>query len=179
MRTGPLLPPVVDKGLVGLRHPMRVVPLLYRRALFPVRVDYLCGQALRHRAAGASARRSQDPPHRQRGLPGRTHLERNLVSSATHTTGPYFEDGHRIPHRLLEDHAWVFFNSLCHLVQRSVDDAFGPDLFAIAHHLVNHRLHPVPVVLGLGRRSMTDYFTAARHDASRSYFGPSALRVPY
>src|SRR3972149_4607464 len=69
---GTPLPPVVDKGLVGLGHAVRIVPLLDRRSLLAVGVHDLRRQTLGHGATGAAPGCSQEPAHGQRHLAGGT-----------------------------------------------------------------------------------------------------------
>src|SRR3990172_13030128 len=172
---GTPLPPVVDKGLVGLGHAVRIVPLLDRRSLLAVGVHDLRRQTLGHGATGAAPGCSQEPAHGQRHLACGTHFQRDLVGGAAYAPRPHLQHRHRVPHRLLEHLARVFLDALAHLVQRIVDDALGDALLAVLHHFVNYRLHPDATVLGVGRCRMANDFAASWHWRLRSLSRPFGL----
>src|SRR3972149_11493534 len=86
--TGLRLPPVVNEGLVRLRHAVRVVPAFDRGALLAECVDYFGGQTLGHGAALAGPRRAEHPAHGERELARGGGLHRNLGGGATPAAGP-------------------------------------------------------------------------------------------
>src|SRR3990172_485313 len=157
------LPPVVNEGLVCLRHLVRVVPFLDRGSLLPIGLHQLRRQPFRHRPPRARASCPQEPAHGERHLPRRPHLERYLVGRAAYATRPHLEHRHDVAHRLLEHLARVFLRALGDVIESAVDYAFSHALLPILHYLVNHRLHPDAVVLSVRRRSMTDNLTASGH----------------
>src|SRR5947208_522926 len=65
--------------LVGLRHLVRVLSLLYGGAAVARGVEELAGELLGHAALAPTAGGADDPPHRQRGAPVGTHFDRHLI----------------------------------------------------------------------------------------------------
>src|SRR2546426_4567501 len=63
------LPPVMREGAVRLRHPVRVLFLLYRLALTLRGEDQLGGEPLRHVLLAAGAAGRDQPAHTPRGAP--------------------------------------------------------------------------------------------------------------
>ena len=57
------LPAVVREGLVGLRHPVRVLLLLDRAAAAVGGVEHLAGEPLDHGLLGTRARVLDEPAH--------------------------------------------------------------------------------------------------------------------
>src|SRR3990170_2622384 len=90
------LPPVVNEGLVRLRHPVGVVPAFDSGALLTESVDDFGGQALGHGASLAGPRRAQYPTHGERQLARGADLQRYLVGGATHTAGPHLQRRHPV-----------------------------------------------------------------------------------
>src|SRR5437588_11458278 len=72
------LPLEVAEGLVGLRHAMRVLAALDRRANAVAGVDQLVGELLRHAAAVAPAGGIDQPAHAQCDAPIGVYLGRDL-----------------------------------------------------------------------------------------------------
>ena len=74
-----LLPAVMSKGLVGLRHAINVVLALPSRSLLLRRIQDLAREPLGHRVLAAVAGEVDQPADRQRARPPRGHLDRHLV----------------------------------------------------------------------------------------------------
>src|ERR1051325_7441990 len=70
------LPAIMRERLVGLRHLVRVFPLLHGRPAVVGGVEQLGRELLRHAALGAAAGRPDHPAHGPRRAPIRAHLHR-------------------------------------------------------------------------------------------------------
>src|SRR3989442_1937531 len=68
------LPAIVSERLVGLRHLVRVLPLLHGGATVVRRVEQFGGELLRHRALGTAPRRADAPPPPPRDSSSADHL---------------------------------------------------------------------------------------------------------
>src|SRR5690606_26144988 len=73
--SSPGLPAVVGEGLVGLRHLVRVLALLDRRAKTVAGVEQLVHQPLGHGLLAALPGVHHQPPQGERGAAGRPHLD--------------------------------------------------------------------------------------------------------
>src|SRR5436190_9259813 len=76
------LPAIMRERLVGLRHLVRVFPLLHGRAAVVGGVEQLGSELLGHAALGPPARGADHPAHGQRRTAVGPHLDRHLVRRA-------------------------------------------------------------------------------------------------
>src|SRR4051794_30156509 len=84
-------PAVVGEGLVGLRHLVRVLALLDRRAEAVARVEQLVHQPLGHGLLATLAGVEHQPAQREGGGAGGPHLHRDLVGRATDTAAAHLQ----------------------------------------------------------------------------------------
>src|SRR5262249_9156848 len=85
------LPAVVREGLVGLRHPVRVLLLLHRATASIGRVQDLACHPLHHRLLGPGARMLHEPTHRERHPALRSDLDRDLIRRAADAAGTHLD----------------------------------------------------------------------------------------
>src|SRR5579859_6279212 len=96
------LPPVVRKGLVGLRHPVDVVLALERPALLVERVENLVGELVAHALLASIARERDQPANRHGAAAPLRDLDGNLVVGAADPASLDLQHGGDRLHRLLE-----------------------------------------------------------------------------
>src|SRR5437899_4758401 len=134
--TSPPLPPVVRKGLVGLRHPVHVVLALERVALLLERVEDLAGQLVVHVLLAPVARVGDEPAKCERAAAALRHLDRNLVVGAADAARANLEHRRDGLDGLLEHFDRRTTRLLPDLLQGGVDDRLGDRLLAVAHDAV-------------------------------------------
>src|SRR5437016_8925777 len=135
------LPPVMRKGLVGLRHTVNVFFLLDGRAPAIGRIQQLVGQLVDHSLFRAATRIRNQPTDSQRGAPVRIHFNRHLVVRAANPPGFHFEQRLAVLDRLLEELQRLVSAFLLQASQSFIKDALGRALLARPHHRVNELCH--------------------------------------
>src|SRR6185312_2615217 len=130
------LPTVMRKGLVRLRHAMRIFALSHRGTAVLGGIHQLVGEPERHRFLAAVASGLDDPAHRQCLAAGRADFNRDLVRGAADAARLHFNDGLDVVERLGE-HLDRFPTPLAGLlpdpIQSAIDDALGRRLLAALH----------------------------------------------
>src|SRR3569833_2413872 len=109
------------KGLVGLRHTMRVFALLHRRAALLDRIEYLAGETQIHGLFTASAVGVDDPAHGQGGLTIGTHLHGRLIGGATDAARLHLDDRLDVVEGLIKRGEVVALALFADAVERSKD----------------------------------------------------------
>src|SRR6266436_6090762 len=89
--TAALLPPIVRKGLVRLRHAVYIFFLLDGRAFTVRGVEQLVAQLINHSLFGAPAGVSHQPANRQRRPPVRIHFHWHLIVRAAYAPRLHFQ----------------------------------------------------------------------------------------
>src|SRR5690606_9857619 len=125
------------ESLVRFCHAVYVFTLLNRRAFAFAGVQHLIRQTLRHGFFTTLTGSINQPAHGQCLTAGRTHFNRYLVSSTTHTTGFYFH--HRLDRfqGFFEQFQSVTALFFCHDIHSAVNDFFGDGFFTTDHHVVH------------------------------------------
>src|SRR5580658_1335160 len=158
-----VLPAVVGKRLVGVRHSMCVFALLDRAAAIGGRVENFRSQPLFHRLLAASARRSDQPAHRERIAPRRTYLARNLIVGAADSPRANLDGGTDVVERALEDDQAVFLRAFGCEIERMIKNLLGERLLAAFHHDVHELRDSAVVILGVRRNFADANLSFARH----------------
>src|SRR5438067_844694 len=157
------LPAVVGKGLVRLRHPVRVLLLLDGAAAPVRRVEDLAGEPVDHRLLGTGARVLHEPAHGQGDAALRADLDRNLVRRATDTAGAHLDERLHLVERALEDAERILLGALPDEIERAIQDALGEALLPVVHHRVDELRHRPIVELRIREDVPALDFTLAWH----------------
>src|ERR1043165_477582 len=97
------LPAVVREGLVGLRHPMRVLLLLDCAPAAVGAVQDLTGHPLDHGLLGTRPRVLHDPTHGESDATRWANLDRHLIGGATDAPRAHLDERLHSVERALED----------------------------------------------------------------------------
>src|SRR6267143_44921 len=136
-RFGVPLPAIVSERLVGLRHLVRVLALLDRRAPVVRRVEQLGGELVRHRALGPPAGGADTRAHRERRAPVGTHLDRDLIRRAADPPRLHFDGRLHVVDGRLEHLERVLLRAVLDRAKRVIHDPLGRRLLAADHHDVH------------------------------------------
>src|SRR6266513_1176405 len=155
-RFGIELPAIVSERLVGLRHLVRVLALLDRRAAVVGRVEQLGGELVRHRALGPPPRGADDPAHRERRAPVGAYLDRHLVRRAAHAARLHLDGRLHVVDGRLEHLERVLLRAVLDRGERVVHDPLGRRLLAADHHDVYELRDETGPVLGVRQHLALD-----------------------
>src|SRR5881409_4302354 len=160
------LPPVMREGAVRLRHPVRVLFLLYRLALALRGEDQLGGEPLRHVLLAARATELNQPAHAERGAPLGPDFHRHLIGRAAHAPGLHFQRRLHIRQRLLEDVHARLPGALLDQIHRLIEHPLRERFLAPLHEVVQKLGDGLAVIARIGWDGPTDRFLAAAHVAA-------------
>src|SRR5258706_899827 len=133
----PALPAVVGERPVGVRHAVRLFALAHRFAALGGRVEQLGGELLAHRLARARAGVLDDPAHRQRAAPGRSHFDGHLIRGAADAAALHFHARADVVERAAEQANRLLLRALFDQLERAVGDRLGDALLAALHQHVD------------------------------------------
>src|SRR6185295_6218674 len=115
----------------------------------------------RHRILAALARRLDDPAHRQRHAPRRTHFDRNLIRRAADAARFHFDRGRNVAKRLF-DEADRLGVLLADGLERAVHDLLRDRLLTALHHHVDEASDDLTPMLGIRQQDAGWSLTFAR-----------------
>ena len=144
--TGPILPAVMGKRLVGFRHAMRVFTLLGGAAGTVACIEDFSRETFLHGALGTGAAVSREPAQTEGLAAFRTDFDRNLVSGAAHAAGLYLQQRHDVLHGLLKHLEGFFAGLFTDNIERAVDDLLGNALLAVIHDIVDKTCYKLGIV---------------------------------
>src|SRR4029453_936885 len=130
------LPLEVAEGAVRLRHAVRVLAALDRRADAVARIEQLGGELVAHAAAVALAGRLDQPAHAEADAPIGANLDRDLVRRATDALRLDLDERHRIAQRGLEHLDAGPAGLRLAALQGTLEDAVGEVSLPAVHELV-------------------------------------------
>src|SRR5438876_5527 len=130
------LPLEVAEGLIRLRHAVRVLAALDRRAHAVAGVDQLEGELLGHAAAVPPAGGVDQPAHAQRDAPVGANLDRDLVRGTADALGLDLDQRHRVAQGALHDLHAGAASALLALGDGVLEDARSELALSAAHQLV-------------------------------------------
>src|SRR3990167_6142321 len=120
-----LLPPIVGKGSVRLRHAVGVFLFLDGGTPVVKGIEQFPREPLYHALLCASPRERDQPSYAQARAAVRTDLHRDLVVGAAHTARFYFHHGFHVFHGFLEDLERILLRPLFDLVHGFIKNRFG------------------------------------------------------
>ncbi len=172
-----ILPTIVGERPVGLRHPVSVFLLFYRRTAIAGRVDNFRRQFFFHRFFCPSAGGVDDPTHAERNTPLRPHFYRDLIGRAADPPGADFNCGTSILDGTLKHPERILFGLRGDDIQRSVKNRLGDALLALVHDRVNELGDDLVAVLRIRQDLSFSNFTFSRHKRYFGFFAPYLERL--
>ena len=166
------LPPVMGKGAIRLRHPVRVFLLLYCRAPVIGRIDQFSSQFLLHRLLPAPTRRFDQPTHAERQSSLGPHLDWYLIGRTPDPTGPYFDSRSGVLNRFLKNCQGIFLRLARHDIQGSVENRLRDALLAPVHDRVDKLSHQLVPIFRVRQYFSFSDFAFARHTVYFGFFAP-------
>src|SRR5579862_6281711 len=142
---------------------MCVFALLDRAAAIGGCVEDFGCEPLFHRLLAAPARSSDQPSHRERIAPRRTHFTWDLIVGAADPPRANLDCGANVVQRALEDDQAVFLRTLSREIQRVIKNLLGQRLLVPFHHDVHELRDGAVVILGVRRNFADAYLSFARH----------------
>src|SRR5262245_26466080 len=127
------LPAIVREGLIGLRHPMHVFPLLYRRPRIVRRIQQFSRELLPHTLPAAGTRIFRQPSERQRHSTGWTNFYRHLIRGAADPTGFHLNDRLHIINRCPKYFQRIVPGLLVNDIEGSVTNTLSRTLLPTRH----------------------------------------------
>src|SRR5215213_1443303 len=156
-----LLPLIVRKRLVGVRHAVRVFLLLDRIPAVVCRIENLGRQTIRHRLFTAAACVGDDPPDCQGTAPFLVYFDRHLISRTADASRLHFNRRLHVIDRALENLQRLFAGLVANLPHGIVENALGHTLLAFPHHAADELRHQRAVVDRIGK-----YFASFGYSSS-------------
>src|SRR6266849_11138442 len=157
------LPPVMRKGLIGLRHLVRIFFLLDRVAAVVGGIHDLAGALVLHRLLAATVREGDQPSDGQGGAAGGPHFHGNLIVRSADATALHFQCRLDVVDCLLEQLDRIILGPIFNLLQRAVKHALGDRLLSLDHQRVDELRHQLAVVNGIRKDLAFRNFASAWH----------------
>src|SRR5579862_4011653 len=142
---------------------MCVFALLDRAAAIGGCVEDFGCEPLFHRLLAAPARSSDQPSHRERIAPRRTHFTWDLIVGAADPPRANLDCGADVVERALEDDQAIFLRTLSREIERVIKNLLCQRLLAPFHHDVHELRDGAVVILGVRRNFADAYLSFARH----------------
>src|SRR5918994_3228328 len=164
------LPPVMGKGAIRLRHPVRIFLLLYCRAPVIGRIDQFSSQFLLHRLLPTPTRRFDQPAHAERQSSLGPHFDWYLIGRAPDATGPHFDSRSSVLDRSFENCQGIFLRLTRHESQGSVENRLRHALLAPTHDRVDELSHQLVPIFRVRQYFSFSDFPFARHTTLLWFF---------